>query len=146
MCTDEYVNSQGGTGITLELGQKGFDNYQTGVGLQVAMAAIQFVQNKMPLSRNSFSVGPLSEIYTWKQVVPFAPGMELKEGLINFEPVSKGQKIGIFNSKHLEVTENGWLLFPKYIRDPFAAPPKEIFRIMKRISAEELGKEGVVGS
>ncbi len=145
MCTDEYVNYKGGVGITLELGQKGFDTYQSGVGLQVALEALSFVQAKFLDGARFQQKNNSSEIYTWKEVVAFTEGMLLDEGLVNFQELKQGQAIGRTRSGALAVPKEGWLLFPKYIRDPLASPPKEIFRIMKRVKREELGKEGVMG-
>ncbi len=145
MCTDEYVNHQGGVGITLELGQKGFDPYQTGVGIQCIMAAIAYAQRHALFGAPDQGVEH-REVYTWKRVVSFETGMMLQEGLINFQPMKAGQVVGTSQKGELKAPVDGMLLFPKYLRDPFASPPKEIFRIMKRIGIEELGREGVIGS
>ncbi len=143
MCTDEYVNHTGGVGITIELGQKGFENYQTSIGLHAALGAIRYVQ-AMLLQEvlTTDSSGPL---YTWKVIEQFEEGMDLHEGLYNFQPVIKGQVLGVHGDKPLLCRESGWLLFPKYQRDAGAPRPKEIYRVAKAIEVHELGKTGVVG-
>ncbi len=143
MCTDEYVNHSGGTGITIELGKKGFEAYQSSVGLQAALGALHFVQQKLSSQFQSLTTeGPL---YTWKVIELYQEGMELKEGLYNFQPVSQGEIIGTFGSENLQARESGWLLFPKYHRDQLAPRPRELYRIAKRIEPQDLGQPGVVG-
>jgi hypothetical protein len=145
MCTDEYVNFRGGVGITIELGQKSFDAYQSGVGLYSALAAMRYAQAHAMGGSPSFDVQH-EEIFTWRRVVPYESGMALSEGLVNFQVLKSGQVIGSSLDGDLKVPLDGWLLFPKYLRDPLASPPKEIFRIMKRIEYSQLGLEGVIGS
>jgi succinylglutamate desuccinylase len=143
MCSDEYVNHRGGTGLTLELGQKGFDAYHSGVGLQVALAAVQYA---VGLFAGSSEKRPLidPELYTWKAVIPYEEGMTLREGLVNFQAVTVGDPMGSFQGQTLRAPVDGWILFPKYPRDPLAAPPKELYRIIKRIPVDDLGKDGVI--
>ena len=43
-CTDEYVNEKGGIGLTVELGQKGFDLYQESLGFNIVMKAFSIVE------------------------------------------------------------------------------------------------------
>lgn len=143
MCTDEFVNHSGGVGITIELGKKGFEAYQTSVGLQAALGAIRYVQDNLRGKYQAKSDhGPL---YTWKVIELYEEGMDLHEGLFNFQPVKKGDVLGMHGTKPLLCRESGWLLFPKYQRDPGAPRPKEIYRVAKRIEPDELGKPGVVG-
>lgn len=143
MCTDEYVNYSGGVGITIELGQKGFDAYQTSVGLQAALGAIRYVQETLRGKYKAAEAAP--PLYTWKLIELHEDGMDLKEGLFNFQYVEKGEVLGAHGSKPLLSRESGWLLFPKYHRDPSAPRPREIYRIAKRIEVQQLGQPGVVG-
>lgn len=143
MCTDEFVNHSGGCGITIELGKKGFDSYQASMGLQAALGAIHYVQRMLRSQYQPASVQ--TPLYTWKAIELYEDGMELNEGLYNFQPVEKGEIIGVHGSKPLQARESGWLLFPKYHRDQRAPRPREIYRIAKRIEAHELGQPGVVG-
>jgi succinylglutamate desuccinylase len=143
MCTDEFVNFNGGTGITIELGKKGFDPYQCSVGLQAALGAIHYVQDM--LSHQYQPATTESPLYTWKAIVLYEEGMDLSEGLYNFQPIEKGQVIGVHGDKPLLAAESGSLLFPKFHRDQRAPRPREIYRIAKRIGLSDLGQPGVVG-
>ncbi len=144
MCTDEYVNHCGGTGITIELGKKGFDPYQTSVGFQACLGAVRYAQKMLLAQFESAIAG--NTLYTWKAIELYEEGMDLKEGLYNFQPVKKGDVLGTqAGSKPLLARESGWLLFPKYHRDPKAPRAREIYRIAKRIEADQLGQSGVVG-
>ena len=143
MCTDEYVNYSGGCGITIELGKKGFDSYQASVGLQAALGAIRYAQQM--LTQQYQPASPSTPLYTWKAIELYEESMELNEGLYNFQPVEKGEIIGVQGNGALRARETGWLLFPKYHRDQRAPRPREIYRIAKRITAHELGQPGVVG-
>ncbi len=143
MCSDEYVNHRGGTGITIELGQKGFDAYHSGVGLQVALAAVQYAVGLFTGAPEKRSA-PDPELYTWRAVIPYEEGMTLREGLVNFQAVSTGDPVGIHRGQTLRAPVDGWMLFPKYPRDPLAPPPKELYRIIKRIRPDDLGKDGVI--
>jgi len=143
MCSDEYVNHRGGTGITIELGQKGFDAYHSGVGLQVALAAVQYAVGLFTgILEQRQRTGP--ELYTWRAIIPYEEGMILQEGLVNFQRVAAGDPVGSHHGQVLRAPVDGWILFPKYPRDPLAAPPKELYRIIKRIQIDELGKDGVI--
>lgn len=143
MCTDEFVNFKGGVGITIELGQKGFEASQTSVGLQAALGAIRYAQDV--IGGKYQAATPEGPLYTWKAIELYEDGMDLKDGLFNFQPVKKGEVLGVQGSKSLLCKEDGWLLFPKYQREPGAPRPREIYRVAKRIRAEELGQPGVVG-
>ncbi len=143
MCSDEYVNFKGGIGLTIELGQKGFDPYHTGVGLQVSLTAVQYGMEQF-LSSSKVPKRMNNELYTWRTVVPYQEGMHLREGLVNFQKLNPGDVMGMQHGKALQAAAEGWLLFPKYSRDPLAAPPKELYRIIKRIRADDLGHDGVI--
>ncbi|MFY7929636.1 MAG: succinylglutamate desuccinylase, partial [Oligoflexus sp.] len=77
--------------------------------------------------------------------IPFEEGMRLHEGLVNFQALKAGEELGRSGVHPLKAPADGWLLFPKYPRDPMAAPPKELYRILKRIKPDELGQAGVIG-
>ncbi|MBC7661485.1 MAG: succinylglutamate desuccinylase/aspartoacylase family protein [Chitinophagaceae bacterium] len=143
MCTDEFVNFKGGTGITIELGKKGFDPYQTGVGLHAALGAITYVQAK--LSGPCEATESEGSCFTWKATELFEEGMDLKEGLTNFQLIMEGDVIGTHGKDLLMASASGYLLFPKYPRDPLAPRARELYRIIKKIDARDLGKPGVVG-
>lgn len=140
-CSDEFVNGKQGVGLTIELGQKGFSNYQESLGLNVALRTLAVVKELLSGRQPSFVTLKEPEIYTWAEVLPFPNGdAKLDEGWYNFRKVEKGQRMGEVNGEDLLAPIGGPILFPKYIHHPEQARPKEICRIMKRVSANELGK------
>ncbi|SMF55276.1 succinylglutamate desuccinylase/aspartoacylase domain-containing protein [Pseudobacteriovorax antillogorgiicola] len=141
-CSDEFVNRHGGVGLTIELGQKGFNVFSEGVGVQVGLKAIDVVQSY--LRQESLEANEEeAEIYTWAEVIPYPEGeAALDEGWYNFQWVDEGQRLGFVNGDDLKASQSGPILFPKYIRESSGGVrPKEICRIMKRVTAEQLGKD-----
>lgn len=139
-CSDEFVNNHGGVGITIELGQKGFDWYQEGVGLQVALNAISSV-TKLLRQEEVQLKSANAEIYTWSDVIinP-GSGAYLDEGWYNFQWVNKGQRLGGVGDRDIVASCSGPILFPKYVRKSSgSSAPKELCRIMKRITHDEIG-------
>ncbi|MBQ46268.1 MAG: hypothetical protein CMP10_02010 [Zetaproteobacteria bacterium] len=139
-CSDEYVNSAGGVGITIELGQNGIQPYQVAVGVQACLNAMDAVS----LYHKNKSVEPRleeAEIFTWGQVVPWPENDSvLDEGWYNFKEVKKGEKLGGSNSDPIIAELDGAVLFPKYLRKSTTRKPTEICRIMKKVQASELGQ------
>ena len=142
-CTDEFVNSKGGTGITLELGQSGFDPYQVAFGVQCMFAAIRQVeavhcdaaQLKVPMA--GLYGG---QIYTWAGVVPYPKGdTDLIPGWFNFKKVEQGDLLGHCDGVEIRSPATGRVLFPKYRRpQDVKRPPTELCRIMKEIQLSDL--------
>ena len=135
-CSDEYTNSKGGVGISLETGQCGFDPEQA------SFASNKLTQLMKKLNHSDFSFKQLNEIkndfYTWQHVEPYPKNqVELVEGLSNFELVNKGQELGLINGESYKCSESGMLMFPKYV-SAGQKPPAEIYRIAKKIEASEL--------
>ncbi|MFW7379378.1 MAG: succinylglutamate desuccinylase [Oligoflexus sp.] len=139
-CTDEFVNKTGGVGLTIELGQKGFANYQEGVGLRAMLRALMVVDQR--LAGQTWQVAEESaEIYTWAEVIPYPEGEAgLDEGWYNFKRVEKGQRLGFAQGQDILAGTSGPILFPKYPQSPEEPRPKEICRIMKRVTIDQLGK------
>lgn len=136
-CSDEFVISNGGTGITLELGQNSFNPYHVAVGFRAALKAVKIVQRKIE-GKNWSQHDDEAEIYTWGEVLPFPEKGCLDEGWHNFRSVEKGQKIGTCKDGDLKAGVSGKILFPKYLRNPNTAAPAEICRILKKISKSDL--------
>jgi hypothetical protein len=150
MCSDEFVNSQGGTGISLELGQNGFDPYQIAVGIECGLWALRTVTDE--LEGRAKDAHPVetrraateAEIYTWADIMPWpaAGTVALDEGWYNFRDVARGQRLGTLDGKPLLATVDGKMLFPKYLtaeqQRQLESRPTELCRIMKRINEVEL--------
>jgi hypothetical protein len=140
-CTDEYLNTRGGVGISLETGQNGFDPAQISVGIEAAIWAIAAASNR---DRDVNRVDASGEIFTWAQIVDW-PGegtVTLKPGLINFMPIGAGEVLGQVDGKDFSAEVGGRIIFPKYLTpDEQAAlkkKPAELCRLMKCISENDL--------
>jgi len=139
MCTDEYVGQFGGVGITLELGQNGFDPYQIFVGVQAVLNAFYYAINPDSLRHPDWLRG---ELFTWQKIVdwPAAGEAKLDDGWSNFKAISKGQRMGVHDGQDVTAPESGWMLFPKYFTPevPQTSRPAEMYRIMKKITELDL--------
>lgn len=143
MCSDEFVNKRGGTGLTLELGQNGVDPYHVALGFQCIMAGYKVASSQvLGLDiAHAGRVGQLGDIYTWEQVVSYPEQgvVSLDEGWDNFSPIKQGQRMGTAGSQPFYAPASGYMIFPNYT--PLVAGarrPAELYRIMKVVSAEEL--------
>jgi len=147
MCSDEYVISQGGTGISLELGQNGLDPYQIAVGVDAALwairsAAMTCAGDEDGLRRRVISYE--ADLYTWASIVPWPETglVELIEGLENFREVRSGERLGVVDGQPLLATGDGKILFPKYLtrqqQSQQTTRPTEVLRIMRPLRIEEL--------
>ena len=145
MCTDEYVISKGGTGISLELGQNGFDSYQIAVGVEACLWAIRVATAEL----NSESIAHrasshTSELYTWAEIMrwPAHGFVELNAGLNNFAEVHVGDILGRCDGEPVRAGASGRILFPKYLsraeQEKLSVRPSELCRVMKAISPAEL--------
>lgn len=111
-CADEYVATQGGTGITLELGQAGDDPYQVGVGAWAVGRAVRAVERTL-LGEPAAPLPDTGPIYTWHTLVPY-PGRaaQLRADLKNFSPVVQGERLGTHRGTPILAPASGRLLFP----------------------------------
>lgn len=145
-CSDEFVNKQGGSGVTIELGQNSFEPRQIGLGVQIALQGIRYVREKLTgTSAVKRQVAAVAPLYIWGQVVAYPPtgAQVLDAGWSNFMPVKKGQRLGSFDGKDITAAIDGLVLFPKYPdagADPKSAipPAAELVRILKEISESDL--------
>ncbi len=143
MCSDEYVNKSGGRGITIELGQNGFDPMQIATGAAAARGAISAMAPLL-LSRTEVPRFSPRELYTWAQIVPWpkAGVVTLDEGWDNFAAVEAGARLGDLDGQALLAPASGRMLFPKYLsreqQQVLAARPTELCRIMTLIELTDL--------
>ncbi len=146
MCTDEYVNARGGTGITIELGQNGIDPLQYALGRAAAFRALHASGSADVDELPSITVPGsfLKTIYTWRTTIPYpaGPNVDLREGLVNFAEVQSGEVIGYQDGNPVKSPVAGRIMFPKYIRagSPEASSPRpgELVRILRPLSEEDL--------
>ena len=128
MCTDEYVLQQGGVGITIELGQKGYEQSQINHALKVALQAItQVEQGNIATSDRA-----AANIYTVAQTLHYPDDgvFQLAPELHNFKPLKKGEVLATFSNRQAVCAVDGYALFPKYHLNK-SAPPSEIWSCSK---------------
>lgn len=147
-CSDEWVNSCGGVGVTIELGQNGFDAHQIDLGVAIARRAVEAVFSDTMSPSAQASAVTLAPIYTWGEIIPYPNTGErvLDLGWHNFRKVQAGERLGVFAGHEIRASITGPVLFPKY-PDPLpdgtfgtVPPAAELIRIMREIDEAELPK------
>jgi hypothetical protein len=145
-CSDEWVNSLGSTGVTIELGQNGFDPSQVSQGIKIVRRAIEIAMFQAAGGTVARPTGSLAPIYTWGEIVPYPQTGEpvLDIGWHNFKIVKAGERLGCFQGHDIKATTTGPVLFPKY-PDPLpdgtyakSPPAAELVRILREISESDL--------
>jgi hypothetical protein len=144
-CSDEFLIKNGSCGVSIELGQCGFDSVQIDLGFRVALAGIREARMRvLGETRGPRLDHGVSKIYTWGEIVPYPhTGLRvLDEGWSNFAFVKAGQRLGEFNGQTITSKNSGWILFPKYPdqSSPTIPPAAELVRILKEVSEAELPK------
>lgn len=138
MCADEYVRVRGLPGMTLELGEKGFDN---GAEARAEAAILNLLALADAIAAGDTTLEAAAEAQpelTFLQTThrePFADDtLALREGLVNFEAVTEGELLSAPGTPELRAPDGGWVLFPKYppvVDGAYKKPlPGEIYRIV----------------
>ncbi len=137
-CTDEFVNNQGGTGITLELGQNGFDVYKISAGFRAALQTIQVVESNL-YKKQPLKVNDSHEVFTWLEVVEFPESGDasLAPGYYNFKTVAAGETYGVSDGRSLVASTESKILFPYYPNNT-ERKSAELCRLLKKIPVSEL--------
>jgi succinylglutamate desuccinylase len=141
-CTDEYVCLRGKPGLTVELSQKGFHPEAEALCWQSILAAIRTAEaiNDQQSLADVAAVQPDLEFYTPTHLEEFASAEHtLRSGLVNFQPVTAGERLSADGAPELIAPADGMLLFPKYpdrVQGRAVAPlPSQIYRILTPLSA-----------
>ena len=145
-CSDDFIWSQGKPALTLELGKAGFhepaktvstiaiQNLLTQANDLISMGVehnqaqtIEHFQNSSSSHLEMFETAHREPYHTAEH--------QLKAGLINFHPVTKGEVLSAPDTPTIIAPISGDLLFPKYPRRSQIGTisetlPKEIFRII----------------
>lgn len=149
ICSDQFVRRKGGVGITLELGSKGFDNYQAAIGFQALLATqgyvrrylIQGLSPDLPLHWSHQQ----GQVYTWKSVVRYPQTGMVKPNLEfgNFAEVKKGDILAEVSDGTILAPESGLALFPNRIFSEVGTTkrPHELMRILRPVSEDEFPKD-----
>ena len=129
MCTDEYVLQQGGVGITIELGQKSYEQSQVNHALAVALRAITQVEQGGITTTDR----AVTDLYTLAQTLHYPDdGVFQLAPMHNFKPLMKGELLATFSNQQVTCAVDGYALFPKYHINR-SAPPSEICHVLKKI-------------
>ncbi len=141
-CSDEYVNSQGGVGITIEVGQNGYAPFSIGAGLWVAVQALRVAHAYLAQKPLIHDQQITPEIYTWLDILKYqdygTDDISLLPGWRNFSHVRAGQQLGTAASKPIVTPAEAWLLFPQYPKPGDQRRPTELCRLMRRITPADL--------
>jgi len=146
-CTDEFVIDKGGVGISIELGQNGFDPYQVATGTLTAVKAILVVEAyaSVGAAQQLPPIDPVhpKHVYSWAAVMAYPDGkVALDPGWYNFQAIEKGVRLGTVDGQVITAPASGMILFPKYIKQS-AEPsevqrPTELMRILRLVGPNEL--------
>lgn len=137
-CADEFVWRRGKPAITIELGEKGIREETTDLAYKAITHAIELAEklytSDITLSEISEQYPSLHHYQTTHREPYQSKQHRLREGLINFTQVQKGENLAYPNTPELIVPCSGMLLFPKYPRrkagEICESLPKEIYRII----------------
>ena len=142
-CSDEYVADRGRPGLTLELSQKGFSDAAEALCLEAMVKTLQAADDV----HTGSSIGELAAqkpdltFLTTTFIERFDdPEKALTPGLVNFQPVQRGQALhDARTSPPMHAPTDGVILFPKYPEregSTAKAPwPNEIYRLVSPMSA-----------
>ena len=147
-CSDDFIWSQGKPALTLELGKAGFHESAQRVSTTAIDNLLSHIDQlvRLGIEHNNeatlqylkgIDLGNL-EIFTTVHREPYHTiNHQLRDGLINFHPVEKGDVLSAQNTPMLLAPLDGVLLFPKYPSRDHSGQinetlPKEIFRIIQR--------------
>ena len=150
-CADEFVWRQGKPALTLELGEAGFHQpaektSTTAIENLVNLFETLRTQNLLtaPNEPNLLTAIRMHrmESLSWYTTVHREPytsqALQLRPDLINFHPITKGERLSAEGTPAIFAPYDGRLLFPKYPkRDPQGniceTLPKEIYRIIQEV-------------
>ena len=149
MCTDEYVLSKGGAGVTLEMGQLGISDWATELTLTTMKRALDGAAKASTTAALETLIQeeeiPDLSFFEITYAEPFRNrSMHLSPGWINFAKVEPGSVLGNVNEEEtFEAPKQGMLLFPKYpprddsgkAKDPV---PKEIYNLASPMKGHPL--------
>ncbi len=139
-CADEYVRLRGRPGMTLELGEKGLGRgaearAEAAVRRLIALGEAVGAGGPAALTAAA-DAAPELGFYETRHREPFSDdALALREGLVNFQPVTAGEALSAPGTPSLVAPVNGAVLFPKYpprLADGrYKTPlPGEIYRIV----------------
>lgn len=143
-CLDEYVRDQGKVGITVELGEKGYDPHQAVVAYQSIVRLIKAYDlvcaGAATLSELAESADELEWYETVELIAPQDQDARLRPGLNCFSWVEAGEVLSAPDTSLILASQSGYVLFPKYPSPGQPAPP-ELFRLAAQVQDPKLRYE-----
>ena len=148
MCSDQFVQENGGVAVTLELGDKGFIDDKISLGTQTLISAFCYVKHFIVEQKHSggfFDIHSgfcLGDIYTWSLVVPYPPKGEVmpKLDFANFQYIKKGEEIAKLDGEPIYSSVSGYVLFASMVhsKEQDLYRPHELIRILKIVKEDDL--------
>jgi succinylglutamate desuccinylase len=131
LCLDEYVRNRGKVGITVELGEKGFDDAQEERAyraMREVVTIFERLEKGQTLAQAAADKAPIRWYETVQVVAARDHSDRLRPGLSNFTEVRAGELLSAPDCPEIRAKEDGCILFPKYpaLGEP---PPPELFRL-----------------
>lgn len=109
---DEYLATQKKMGLTVELGQKGFDESQIFMGKSIMENFLKRCVEDFDRNQKLDSKRTLSKITAIQNSA--SRDAVLRTGIQNLTPLQKGEEIGITSQGKILCPADGFALFPKY--------------------------------
>ena len=140
-CADEFVWRRGVPAITIELGEKGIRESTTARAYLAITRALELIERlhstPMTIADLALQAQALQHYRTSHREPYHSKEHQLRQGLINFVAVQRGDNLAAPGTPELIVPCDGMLLFPKYPRREDGmiceSLPKEIYRIISKI-------------
>lgn len=145
-CSDDFIWHQNKPALTLELGEAGFhqpaEDVSKTVIANLLSTAQTLIEQRIEHDREKTLAWlnrvphQLMEYRTIHREPYHSSSHTLRNGIINFHPVSKGEFVHAPEAPTIVIPEDGFILFPKYPRRDDSGNicedlPKEIFRIIQ---------------
>lgn len=144
-----YSIDHGGVAVTIELGQKGFEQSQIDLGYGVCRRAYWYVKNQRLHRIKNFITSTFlrrSKPHPEDKVLVFSYRHlnegdlnDLKPGYTNFMKISKGEKLGTSSLGDIIAPIDGRILFPKY--GAAKRGSKELFVILEEFRHKDFLKK-----
>jgi len=146
-CADEYVRLRGLPGITIELGERGFRAEAEDTAELAIRRALHLIDaiaaGETTLVEAAEAQPELDFVHTVHREAFATPGLCLRPGLLNFEPVEEGELLSAPGTPELRAPLSGQVLFPKFPPredgEAVAPWPREIYRIVQALPEHPTG-------
>lgn len=143
-CIDEYVRDAGRIGITVELGERGFDPAQART-CEAAVRRALDVADALASGADLPGLAAEAPAIDWFTTVHREdwgdPTRRLRPGLVNWTRVTRGEALAAPGSPAIEAPADGVLLFPKY-PPPGDPLPTHLFHLAEPIEGSPEARWG----